>query len=214
MGKSLLITRPEYDDTTRYLSKWSEKIIEGTKDKGIHIIDLWRDKANRKRVIGILEKRNPELVFLNGHGGEDFVAGHDNEIILKDSDEKAFHSKIIYARACKSAKVLGKKSISYGAVSYLGYKEDFVFWRDPASIFNPLKDKTAELFLEPSNHLVLSLLKGHSTGDADKKTKNLFRKNIRELLIKGPSVEEYYFIRSLYWDMIHQVCLGDENAIF
>jgi hypothetical protein len=214
MGKSLLITRPENDDTTYYLSQWSTEIIKEAKQKGIEVIDLYRDKANRKRVIGILEKKSPGLVFLNGHGGEDFVAGHDNEIILKDSDERALPSKIICARACKSAKVLGEKSISCGAVSYLGYKEDFVFWHDPTSISNPLKDKTAELFLEPSNHLILSLLKGHSTGDADKKAKNLFRKNIRELLIKGPSVEEYYFVRSLYWDMIHQVCLGSEDATF
>ena len=214
MGKSLLITRPENDNTTYYLSRWSIQIIEEAKQKGIGVIDLYRDKANRKRVIGILEKRNPELVFLNGHGGEDFVAGHDNKIILKDSDGRALRSKIICARACKSAKVLGEKSINCGTVSYLGYKEDFVFWRDPASISNPLKDKTAELFLEPSNYLILSLLKGHSTGDADKKAKNLFRKNIRELLIKGHSVEGYYFIKSLYWDMIHQICLGREDATF
>jgi len=214
MGKSLLITRPEYDETTYYLSQWSKEIIEEAKRKGIGIIDLYRDKANRKRVIGILEKRNPELVFLNGHGGEDFVAGHDNEIILKDGDEKSLRFKIICARACKSAKVLGEKSIHCGAVSYLGYKEDFVFWYDPASISKPLKDKTAKLFLEPSNYLILPLLKDHSTGDADKKAKSLFRKNIRELLIKGPSVEEYYFIRSLYWDMINQVCLGRNDATF
>lgn len=78
---SLLITRPEHDITTRYLSKWSKKIIKEASKKGINIIDLWRGKANRKRVIGILEKRNPNGVFLNGHGSDKFVAGHDLVII-------------------------------------------------------------------------------------------------------------------------------------
>jgi len=56
MGKTLLITRPEHDAGTRYLSKWSEKIIDIAKDKGINVIDLHREKAGRDRVIGTLEK--------------------------------------------------------------------------------------------------------------------------------------------------------------
>ena len=81
----LLITRPEHDITTRYLSRWSEKIIKEADKKGIDIIDLRGGKANRKRVIGTLEKRNPNGAFLNGHGGDKFVAGQDNKTILKGS---------------------------------------------------------------------------------------------------------------------------------
>ena len=207
----LLITRPEHDVTTHYLSRWSKKIIEKAKSKGMDIIDLWREKANRKRVIGILEKRDIKIVFLNGHGKDDCVAGHDNEIILNDGDKKAVNSKIIFARSCKSAKVLGKKAIIQGALAYLGYTDDFIFFYTPEKISQPLEDKTAALFLEPSNHIIIALLKGHSTGDADKKAKELFRKNMKELLIKGPSSDDYYAVKGLYWDMIHQVCLGDRN---
>jgi len=117
------------------------------------VIDLYRNKANRKRVIGILEKRNPKLVVFNGHGGEDFVAGHDNEVILKNDDEEAVSSKIIFARSCKSAKVLGATAIKRGAIAYLGYKEDFWLVYNILQISRPLEDKTAALFLEPSNYV-------------------------------------------------------------
>jgi len=214
MKGSLLITRPEHEPAMCYLSRWSEKIIKEAKEKGVNVIDLYRNKANRKRVLGILEKRNPKLVVFNGHGGEDFVAGHDNEVILKNDDEEAVNSKIIFARSCKSAKVLGETAIKKGAIAYLGYKEDFWLVYTKEKIFKPLEDKTAELFLEPSNYVPIALLKGHSTGEADNKSKNFFRKNIEKLIIEGPSSDDYYAIRYLLWDMTHQVCLGSQAATF
>lgn len=214
MGETLLITRPEHDASTYYLSKWSEKIIDKAKDKSINVIDLHRKKANRDRVIGILKKRGPKLVILNGHGSDISVQGHNNEIILKEDDSEAIKDKIIYARSCRSAKSLGQNSITQGALAFLGYKEDFILVFNSTNVRKPLEDKTAELFLEPSNYIPVSLLKGHTAGDANKRAKDLFRKNIERLIIEGPSSDDYYAIRYLLWDMSHQVCLGDEKAIF
>jgi len=214
MGSTLLITRPEHDVTTRYLSKWSEKIIQEAKRKEKNIIDLFRSKANRNRIISTLGKRGPELVVLNGHGSEDCVMGHNNEIILRSGDREAFNSKIIFARSCKSARRLGQNAVNQGVTAYLGYKEDFWFKYNITKISRPLEDKTATLFLEPSNYLAIALLKGHPTGYANNKSKMLFRKNIEKLLIEGPLAEDYNTIRYLYWDMIHQVCLGSEDATF
>lgn len=211
MGR-LLITRPEHDPTVRYLSRWSEQIIKEAEKKGMEVIDLYREKANRKRFIGTLEKSTPELVVLNGHGNKDFVAGHDDEVILLDSDKKAVHTKIIFARSCQSAQILGQKAIANGAIAYLGYTEDFWLMYNPAKLSRPLKDTTAALFLEPSNYLATTLLKGHSTGAANQRSKAFFRKNIERLLVAGPLSEDYDAIKLLYWDMTHQVCLGNENA--
>ncbi|XOB46819.1 MAG: hypothetical protein ACKKMV_01460 [Candidatus Nealsonbacteria bacterium] len=214
MGNSLLITRPEYDPPTYYLSKWSKYIIDEARNKGVRVIDLWRDKANRKRVVGTLEKVAPRLVFFNGHGSEDFITGHGGKVVLRKGDGKAVKSKIIFARSCRCAKVLGQYAIEQGALAFLGYKEDFWLRCNITKISQPLEDKTAALFLKPSNHLMVALLKGHSTGYANAKSKELFRKNIKELLIAGPSAEDYDSITALYWNMIHQVCLGDKDAIF
>mgnify|MGYP001241783486 FL=1 len=83
-----------------------------------------------------------------------------------------------------------------------------------ATATKPLQDKTAELFLEPSNYIPISLLKGHTAGDANKRSKNLFRKNINRLMVEGPSSYNYDDIIWLLWDMKNQVCIGDEEAVF
>lgn len=214
MARTLLITRPEHDAGTNYLSKWSEKIIDLAEDKSVKVIDLHREKASRDRVIGTLEKTGTKLVVLNGHGSDNSVHGHNDEVILKEGDTKAVKDKIIYARSCKSAKCLGKHSISQGALAYLGYEEDFIMLSDEASARKPLEDKTAGLFLEPSNYIPVSLVKGYTAGDANNRSKTLFRKNIERLIIEGPSSDNYDAIRFLLWDMNNQVCLGNENAIF
>ncbi len=214
MWKTLLITRPEHDDGTTYLSKWSKKIIDLAEGRSIKVIDLHRERANRDTVIGILEKRGPKLIVLNGHGSDNSVHGHNDEVILKEGDAKAVKDKIIYARSCRSAKSLGKNSIAQGALAYLGYKEDFIMYTDETNAGKPLEDKTAELFLEPSNYIPVSLVKGHAAGDANNRSKAKFRKNIERLVIEGPSSDNYNAISFLLWDMNNQVCLGNENAIF
>ncbi len=210
---TLLITRPEHDSATHCLSKWSEKIIETASKKKIKVIDLHREKANRDRVAGTLKKGIAKLVVLNGHGSDTSVHGHDDEIILKEDDGDVVKDKIIFARACKSAKRLGENCIAQGALAYLGYKEDFIVIAD-ASTTKPLQNKTAELFLEPSNYIPISLLKGHTAGAANERSKNLFKKNINRLLMEGPSSYNYDEVRFLFWDMQNQVCLGDEEAVF
>jgi hypothetical protein len=212
VGKVILVTRPEHDITTRYISKWSEKVIDEARSKGHDVVDLDGAKATRERFIGTLKKKSPKLLILNGHGNQNWVSGYNDEPILLDSDD-AVEGKIIYARSCQSAKKLGKASVSFGAAAFLGYDEDFVFLIDETKTARPLEDKTAELFLEPSNYLPISILKGHSAEIANKRSKNLFSKNIEKLLITGPSNEDYYAIRYLLWDMRHQVRLGDSNAV-
>lgn len=214
MAGTLLITRPEHDKVTHYLSKWSEPIINRANAKKVAVIDLHREKACRDRVIGTLKKNRPRLVVFNGHGSDNTVHGHDNEIILNDSDGEAVKGKIIYARSCKSAKNLGEYCVRHGADAYLGYKEDFVMFSEPLNVHKPLEDTTAGLFLEPSNHIPLSLLKGHTAGEANNKSRNIFRRNIQRLMIEGPSCGDYYTLGYLAWDMTHQVCLGDEDAKF
>ena len=214
MEKLLLITRPEHDPGTLYLSKWSEKIIHEARDRGVKVVDLYRKQAERNRFLGTIEKSNPKLIVLNGHGDEKTITGHDGKVILAETDSHLISGKIIFARACKSARILGPALVSGGAVAYLGYREDFWFKYSFKDIFRPLADKTAALFLSPSNYLAISLLKGHPAGEANKKSKELYKKNIERLLAEGPVAEDYDAIRLLFWNMINQVCIGDENAAF
>jgi len=211
MNKALLITRPEHEPATRYLSRWSKEILEQAEKKGFRIIDLHRKKAERKRFIGTLKKSNPSLVFLNGHGNDKYVTGHQNEIILQMTDKKEVEDKIIIARSCNSAKTLGPRTLHHGAIAFLGYQEKF-FLATEDKLSHPLEDKTAFLFLKPSNQLAISLLKGNTTSEANKKSKNLYKKNIAKILIKGSLHDNYRDIPFLVWNMKHQVCLGNQGA--
>lgn len=198
MGRSLLITRPEHDPANKYLSIWSERIKEEAALKGFKVIDLFRDKAVRNRFIGILKKVKPCLVVINGHGSDSIVCGHNNETILTSSDKDVVGGKVIFARSCRSAKSLGQVLVKGGLISYLGYQNDFWLVTNPDNIYRPLEDRVASLFLEPSNSVVIYLLKGYQTGMANEKSKELFRKNIEKLVIQGPQSDNYYAVKFLY----------------
>jgi hypothetical protein len=187
--------------------------MDEAKAKHYEVVDLDGDKANRERFMGTLEKTSPRFVFLNGHGNEKVVAGQNNEVLLKESDT-AIKDKIIYARACKSAQTLGPQTIENGATAYIGYVEDFIFVSEESKEARPTEDKVAALFLEPSNQVALSLLKGHSAEEADRRAKEKFRENIEAVMLKGPrGLPGYYAILfNLAWDLRNQVCLGDKNA--
>lgn len=215
MSEKLLITRPEHDDTTYYLSTWSKKIIKTAESKGIKIFDLNRGRANRAEVVSMLSKQNPGLVIFNGHGDDDVISGHANEPLIQVGDnELLLKNRIAYALSCKSAKILGPKSIDAGARSYVGYDDDFIFFYDPNKVTHPLEDDTAALFLAPSNELIISLIKGNNVGDAFDRSQNSFKNNIKRLLSSEATAEETNMARYIWWDMAHQACCGNKKAIF
>lgn len=215
MNKSLLITRPEHDDTTHYLSNWSLDSIELAKSKSIEVLDLKREKANKTEVEGRIKKLKPGLIVLNGHGDDRTVSGHKNLPIIKvGENEGLLKSAITYAISCSSAKILGPRSIDSGATSYIGYDDDFVFFYEPNNISRPLEDKTAKLFLEPSQELMNALVKGNAVEEAHSRAKSLLRANVSKLMSSGASKEAGTYVRYLWWDFIHLKLLGDSKATF
>lgn len=211
--KSLLITRPFYENPTNYLFHWSRPIIELAREQGFYVVDLARKKAIKAELEGRLRKVKPNLVVLNGHGNEKMVFGQDNEpLITMGENEKLLANKIVFTRACLSARSLGKSCVQNGTKAYLGYDEDFIFRFEWENITKPLKDETAALFMEPSNQTARSLIKGNSAKQSNENGKNAFLKNIFKLLTSETTKDESETVRYLLWDMRHQICLGNENA--
>ena len=211
MNKILLITRPKHDVTVRYLFYWSKKIIKLAQEKSINVWNLEGKRANYREIESMLKKRKPSLVFFNGHGDDDRIAGHDDEALLVvGKNEELLISKIVYALSCRSGKKLGYESVKKGALGYIGYDDDFIFIIDPDRISDPLRDKTAELFLEASNQVMICLIKGHNIKYSHEKSKKIFLNNARKLI--NSESEQSYLIPYLLWDMQHQVCLGNKNA--
>ncbi len=212
MAQYLLITRPTHDYATRYLSAWAERFFKVAKGKDYSVIDLYRKRANRKEVESILCKKNPDFVVINGHGSDNAVSGNDNEPLLV-AGENSFllKGKITYAISCQSARELGKEVGQNINTAYIGYKEDFVFIYLEKHRRHPLEDKTAALFLNPSNLVVTTLLKGHPVKEAVLRAQQEFLRKIQELLLSETDTDKSSALRWLLWDMKHLTLCGDEN---
>ncbi len=177
---SILITRPEHDHGTRYLSRWSEHVIEAAKKKGIKVIDLHKEKATRVGFEGRVRKICPSFVLMHGHGSASSIAGHDNEaLVALGENEQTLYNCITYAVSCDSAAELGSAVVEKGSATYIGYTKSF--W--------------------------------NLAQEASERSKSAFRKTLRTLLSSKDN-DQYAKedIKDLYWDMVHQVCLGDGNA--
>lgn len=212
MNGTLLVTRPKYDDTTYYLFYWAGEIIKLAKQKGIKTLDLGRERAIKDELESMVAKMQPSFIFFNGHGNVDCITGCDNKILVRVGDnEKILEAKSVYALSCSSAKELGPASIDAGARAYLGYDNVFIFSYEINKISNPLNDKTAELFLGPSNQLVISILKGHTAGESYDKSQECFLQNIQK--IAASQTSDLGLIPYLLWNKMHQVCLGDKKAV-
>ncbi|MBI2644914.1 hypothetical protein HYW94_01915 [Candidatus Uhrbacteria bacterium] len=208
---NILITRPEHDHGTRYLSRWSEYIIQEAEKKGHTVIDLHRDKATRADFEGRVKKTNPALVVLHGHGSERSVTGHDNKaLVMLGENETVLYDRITYAISCDSAAVLGREVAEKGNATYIGYTKSFVFNFNPSHINQPTRDSRAAQFLNASNQVSLALLKGYTAKEASDRSRKMFRQAILTLLssiVSDPCARED--AKDLYWDMTHQVCLGN-----
>jgi len=178
MTFNFLITRPEHDDTTLYLSNWCKESINLASKKGANVIDLHREKANKKEFEGRILKIKPEFIVLNGHGDENSITGHNNEDLISiESDDKILNLNIVYAISCRSAKNLGVKCFEKGTSCYTGYTDDFIFIYEKEKISRPLSDETAKLFLEPSKLFIETIIKNNPVGDALNRSKKKMQDN-------------------------------------
>lgn len=211
MKKSILITRPDYDIATHYLSVWATQTISSAEAHGFSISDLDKNKATSKRFAGVITQMNPSLVILNGHGDEETVLGHDQAPIVKYGiNQQLLSGRIVYAISCSSAKTLGPASTDAGAVSYMGYDAEFMFEINTNSGTHPLQDKLATIFLEHSQILLDQLIKEKTVTEAFNKAKNSLRNNYDKYAnTKSPDLD---IVQKLWWDWQHFVYCGNGEA--
>lgn len=211
-----LITRPNHDATMNYLFCWSEQLIQFAKNKGKKVIDLSGERANRKELEAIINKKNINFILFNGHGDYDSVKGQKNDILVKSSENaNILANKIIYCRTCKSGKKLGIDCIISRAMAFIGYKEEFYFVYDQNNVARPLKDRYAKRFLESDNVCILSLLKGNTILDAFENSQYQYKKHIQEILTSSTDpIELTHSLPSLYWNLINHVYEGDRSACY
>ena len=208
--KTTLFVRPAHDDVTSYLYYYSKVLLDES-NKSFVTINKEKEDANKKVVTSVIERKNPDFIMFNGHGNSTVICGHQDKVIVeKDKNHNLIKDRIIYSLSCSSASELGK-AVGDNTTTFIGYVDDFALGMDTNSQAAVHRDKRAKLFLEPSNLLVKSLLKGNSAKDAVKKAKDLMKENISKLRT-DTSLDAKDYIPYLYNNYFILEIMGDEHA--
>ena len=212
MSNILLVTRPKYDDGTEYLSAYALELLKKVKGK-ILTKDFEGKEANKENVEKYIKSKNPKLVFLNGHGNECEVCGHKDKVIFSLKNVGFLKNRITYARACFSANVLGREAVKNNFGCFIGYIYPFSFWMDGERSATPIKDKVARMFINPSDEIIFSLVKGETAKKANEKSKQMMISNMRKILAMEQKKEPGATgMLQILWDNYEgQIVLGNEN---
>jgi len=213
MNKGILITLPRHEYTVDYLSVSSKNILKEAIKKNIKVKELKNKKANRKEFESFIKSLNYKLIILNGHGSEDTISGHKNiPIIKKGINDSLLKERITYARSCWAGAKLGQCMKNDKKGCFIGYNLPFMFYIDDTWRANPQKDRIAPIFLEPSNLVPISLIKGNTSFQAHEKSKKQMLKNIKKILREG-SKESLLFAEKLWNNYTAQVLIGNKSAV-
>ena len=213
MSKSILITRPKYDSATFHLFDWSTVVINEAKQKQLSVYDLAEDKATRSNVESYINKNNPSFIFFNGHGNPNCIFGQNSEILIQSNDNENLTSgAIVYARSCSVGQSLSHRLIFTGTKTFIGYEAEFAFVTSKTPTKNFLDDPISKLFLEPSNNIPISLVKGNSASEAHNKSKKEMMRNIRSMLSSQATKDMRDATPYLYSNYKYQTLQGDPSA--
>lgn len=213
MTKAILITRPDHDLITTYFFHWSEVVIKEAARKDFKVLDLRGNKANSDMFSSYIVKHEPILVVLNGHGNADTITGYENEPLIEaNKNENQLTKKIVYARSCDAAENLGQLCIKNGTLAFIGYTKKFTIGYTPSKTSTPLNDPVAKLFIEPSNLVPVSLLKGNTVGEAYRKSQEAMLRNFRFMLSTRATSAQKDAAPYLWINRKYQVLLGDQQT--
>ena len=209
-SKTILITRPDHEYLTKYLCIWSERVVKLARDKGHDVHDLKGPKATRKELESRTQAKRPSFLFMNGHGNRKVITGHNDEPVIDEHSNLS--GVILYARSCDAGHELGPKLMGGGMRAFIGYNRKFILGYTPQKIMHPETDAMAELFLEPSNLVATTIIKGHQVAEAHRRSKDGMYKNFRRMLSGAATYEERRAASWMWSNINGQVLLGDATA--
>jgi hypothetical protein len=212
MKKGLIITLPQSDLVTTYLSVFSKKILTSCSEKDIPLKKLRAENANRENFEKSLNKLDYKFLVLNGHGSVNCITGHKEEPLLKiGENEELIKHRITYARSCFIAQGMQTVFSQESDGCFIGYLFPFMFMNNQTWSGNPSKDKIAGLFLNTSNLVPLGLLKGHSAKESSDNCKKAILKIIKNTIFSQDGDEKA--IAEAMWNNYEaQVVLGNLDA--
>lgn len=196
MTKTMLVARPKYDDETIHLYHWGGVVLKKAKETGVNIIDLSGSKCSKEKCTGHIDKLNPAFLVFHTHGDKDTIYGDmsdggEEALIKVGRNESLLSGRITYSIACSSSRVLGRKCKPR---AFIGYSEDFLFYYIPNRLTRPSTDYVAFPCLDSTTQIPISIIKGHSVGDAVNKAKAKYIKHIKKQVWKLPRCRKDTFL--------------------
>lgn len=174
---TLLSIRPEYELVTRYGAAWMTPILNAS---GMPVIDLYKENATRSNFENAISTRDPILVNIMGHGNYNLIACQNGAVLLQGGiNTNILAGRVVYDLSCESGRDLGATAVNEGAISFLGYTEDFfiVLTEGSASdggMINPLDDEVAKAFFKSHNSAPISFLQGSTISASYSSSQNTF----------------------------------------
>ena len=215
MKTAVLMTLPQSDDVTEYLHAFSQDIIKTSKDRGIPINLLERERATKNNFESEL-RANHRLIVFNGHGSQDLITGHKEEVIIKKGEnDKLLKEKITYARSCYSAKGIGNSSMKDSKTGcFIGYSFPFMFYNDITWSGNPSRDPVAKIFFTTTNKIPSGILKGKTCLEAHESSKKAMLKAINKAVLNIDNPDAQPIAEALWNNYSFQTIIGNQNAKF
>ena len=197
--------RPNYEIATMYGYFWCGQLyINKAKALGYDVIDLAFFNCKQDVLRNETELKNPILIAGVCHGNTDIIVGQDNAILFKVGDlatEEIVKGRHVWMLSCLAGqKLLPWMVEQAGAITTMGYKEEFIFVADtyPNSVAKPFFD----------SHFmgVQEFLNGKTAGEAFQALIDRFNEYLND-----PNTDERIKPYLLH-DMECAVLYGDKDA--
>jgi len=174
---SMLLIRPDYELVTRYAASWITQVLNAAT---IPVVDLYGSEATSINFFNALETQDPLIVNILGHGDYNLIACQNSEVLLQGGvNTNILVERVVYDLSCRAGRDLGRTAFAEGAISFLGYTEDF--WmcystgdHSDGGMVNPLQDLTSQGFFESHNIAPISYLQGSTVSDSYYASQNKF----------------------------------------
>lgn len=210
MSKRLLLARSDHDGGNHYLFAYCEEVIGEAVRLGWRVEKAENENAARKNFISRLANR-PDFVFINGHGSESEVFGHEDAILLSVRDAGLLSGAVSFIRSCAALKILGKNAAEKGAKAVIGYDSEFWIPRINEYASRPLLDPSAKPVLEASNAVPLHLLRGSTATEAVEASHRMAYSAMRGMLTRNEPYDSPAMMALISNDLALGLA-GDGNA--
>ncbi len=209
----MLSLTPSYELVTRYGSAWQTPILSAASAVGLPTTDLSGSSATAANFFSAIEEQDPILVNLMGHGDYNLILCQNNELLLQGGvNDEFLAGRVVYVLSCRTGRDLGASAYARGAVSYLGYTEDFwigfTYGDHPdGAMTDPLQDEVARGFFEPHNAAPISYINGSTIVGSYYHSQNAFNSWIRVWEEIDPQVAAL-----LVWNRDYQILHSSEGV--